>query len=617
MFKGDYSYDEVLADPLGAVKWARDAWEEVNFVQTNQSNYDQYHLRDKRFEATMDEYHPKAVFPLPQVLVNQIATKSTVGYLAPGSFRGVPLDASLSRHLGFSVDQDEINAVAVGTGALIEKHMRDYANAATHLPLWAKNGSLSGAAMLAVTWKTETRMLPERNGGQTRKKIMLPDGSSRSILMPKMEERIVRESLDIQALAPGSWGVDPEAQDGSDAVWGYFEQYVTSAMVVAQAKDGYFNLADWRELAEQLGGQRGRQYTAQKIYFNRHVFNDESYKQTFGQISAGLIDRVVLKSFYTKEVRIYTCNDILLRVEANPYATFSDGFPFEIITFNGTGNIIGVSDLYALQPYFFEYNKLRNSELYNAELASDQAWITTESDPTIRSKFQLRQPGETIFSPQGANAFIPVPFNEMSPEVRNTRIGILEDLYLISGLNETSLGATPSANIRSQKQMSSLLQAQASRMEGSNYIVAQAMRSVANKFLCMYKEFMVQPATVKLQGKDAHKFAEIYPGMVSGVHEIEIETAFDREARRSQNQESLMNFIPLAAQLPEFDATALACEVLRDMGHNPEQFRRPGAPPQIQNGGGNAPMAKTDPGPSLMPAMGAGTLAPPLSPAVN
>jgi hypothetical protein len=617
MFKGDYSYDKVLADPLGAVKWAEQAWEEIRFVESNQSNYDQYHLRDKRFEATMDEYHPKAVFPLPQVLVNQIATKSTVGYLSPGSFRGMPIDASLSRHLGFTIDQDELNSVAMGTGALIEKHMRDYAGAATHLPLWAKNGSLAGAAMLAVTWKTETRMLPVENGAQKRKQITMPDGSKRSILMPEMEERIVRESLDIQALAPGTWGIDPEAQDTSDAVWGYYEEYVSTSVILAQCKAGYFNLADYEELEEMISGGRAREMTKQKIYFSRHMFSDEQYKHTFGQIANGLIDRVALRSFYTKELRIFTVNNILLRVENNPYAAFSDGFPFEVVTFNGTGNIIGVSDLYALQPYFFEYNKLRNAELYNAELSSDQSWLTTESDPSIRAKFQLRQPGETIFSPQGKDAFVPVPFNEMSPEVRNTRIGILQDLYLISGLNETALGATPDANIRSQKQMSSLLQSQASRMEGSNYLMAQAMRSIANKFLVMYKNFMVQPATVRLNGRESHKFAEIYPGMISGVHEIEIETAFDREARRAQGQESLINFLPIAAQLPEFDAVALAQEILRDMGHNPEQFRRPGQPPMIQNGTAPAPGSGpggTGPIPTLVPP---GMQGLPTSPTVN
>jgi hypothetical protein len=584
MFRGDFSVDEVFSDPMGAIRWSEAAWREINFVKNNQSNYDIYHCRDKVFENSVEDYMPKAVFPLPRVMVDQIASKSTLPFLDRGSFTGVGRDASLFP--GMNLDQEEIENVAMAAGCLIEQDLADWANGALNLPLWGKNASLAGAAMLTTTWRTETRKLPVKGGIEKRRQIMMPDGRKKSILVPELRDVVVRESLDIQALPPGTWSVDPECQDGQDMVWGSFEEYVPASTVINYVKNGYFNLCTLRE-AEWLIGGRAQDFAQERIVYFKHVFDDDSYKQFFGQAPNSPIDRVCLKVFYTKEVRIYSVGDMLLRIETNPYALLADGFPFEILTFNGTGNIIGTSDLYFLKPYFFEYNKLRNSELYNAELSSEQGWLTTEIDPQTIEDFKHREPGSIIYSPLGEKAFVPIPFNPISPEVRATRMGIMEDLMLISGLSETALGKTPPANVRSQQQMTTLLQQSASRMMAGNKLVENSMHSVARKFLMMYRNFMSETKVVKLFGEKANLFAQISPDHFGAVHDIELKNSLESAELRAARGGELLNFLPVAAQIPEFDVIALARDVLRDMGYNPDKYYKPGSPAAIPaNSGG-------------------------------
>jgi hypothetical protein len=596
-FKGDFSVDEIYDDPLGAVRWSEGAWHETNFVKNNQSNYDIYHCRDRVFENSVEEYMPKAVFPLPRVTVDQIATKSTLPFLERGSFTGVGRDASLFPGMG--LDQGEIDNVAMAAGALIEQNLADWANGALNLPLWGKNASLAGAAMLTVTWKTETRKLPLKGGTEKRRQITMPDGRKKSILVPELVDVIVRESLDVQAMPPGTWSVDPECQDMQDMVWGCYEEYVPASTIMNYIKSGYFNLCSLSD-AEWLSGGRAQDFANERIYYFKHVFDDNQYAQYFGQAPNIPIDRVCLKRFHTKELRIYSIGDMLLRVEANPYALFSDGFPFEILTFNGTGNIIGMSDLYFLKPYFFEYNKLRNSELYNAELSSEQGWLTTEIDPQTIEDFKNREPGSIIYSPLGEKAFTPIPFNPISPEIRATRMGIMEDLRFISGLSEASLGEAPPANIRSQQQMTTLLQQSASRMAAGNKLVGNSMHSVARKFLAMYRNFMSESQVVQLFGERAGKFAQISPDHFGAIHDIEILNGSESAALRSARSGDLMNFLPVAAQLPGFDVVALAKDILRDMGYNPDRYGKPGMAPAIPPNSGGVSNASQ---PALVPPM--------------
>jgi hypothetical protein len=488
----------------------------------------------------------------------------------------------------------------MGVGVLIQEHLRDWGNAATNLPLWAKNASIAGAAMLKVGWRTETRMMPKQGGIEKRRSITMADGSRRSILLQEMEEQVIRETLDIHAQAPGTWGVDPESASAADAVWGWYEDYVPASEIIRQAKSGYFDLVKPSDLEYLLDSNKD--YTNDKILFFRHLFDGDTFHHYFGQAAKDSMDRVSLRTFYTKEMRMYAVDGKLLKIEANPFSFLRDGFPFEILTANHTGNIIGVSDLYSLKPYLFEYNKLRNSELYNAELAADQGWFTTETDPERLDAFRYRRPGSTIPVPDVERTYLPIPYNPISPETRNTRIGILQDLYLIAGINESSLGATPAPNIRSADQQAQLQQLSSGRRTGSNLTTESCMRSAGSKFLAMYRRFMSETQVVELFGDYSGSFASISAQHLGAVHDLELVSLKEEEARKAAHAGELIQLFPLIVQMPEFDAVKFMKDVIRSFGYNAERYSNPGVGPTIPGQtGAPAASAPGPAGPALTP----------------
>jgi hypothetical protein len=603
-FKGDFSYDEVISDPLGAVRWASDSWREVNFVQGAQANYDLYHCRDKIFESEQEEFQPKTVFPLAKLLVNEIADKATSSYLRPGSFVGVARDVSLFP-MEDGPTQDELDSAAMGAGMLIEQDFRHFANSAINFPLWSRNASLAGSAMMACGWKTELRRMPVEGGTQVRKQVKI-NNQTKSILLPQTKEMVVRESIHLQALAPGTWGVDPEASCMSDLVWGWTEDFLPASVVIQGAKDKYYDLVNAKELERTLGsGHQNFGQEDERIMFFKHQFEEEEFQIYFGQSTNRPFDRICVRSFYTKELRIHCIGNTVLKIEYNPYSMLRDGFPFEVLTYNGTGSVLGVSDLYYLKPYLNEYNKLRNAESYNAEMESDPGWTTTERNVETLEDFKNRGPGSLIFSNQGAEAFVPIPHNPISPEVRAFRLGILDDAYLIAGINPTTLGSTPPPNVRSNNQQQTLAQEGAGRLSVALLAVNQAMSSLGNKALCQYQTFLSETKVVKLFGEKANAFTVIGPEHFGAVHEINIESAVDQEQKISQNFGNLLNLLPVISQFPNYNPIPLVNRLIRHAGINPDALAAPGAAPLIPpNGGANATQqASAGPGnvPSFAP----------------
>lgn len=156
--------------------------------------------------------------------------------------------------------------------------------------------------------------------------------------------------------------------------------------------------------------------------------------------------------------------------------------------------------------------------------------------------------------------------NMYSPLVIQTKDALLNQVQQPLGINEILSGATPSSNVRSQEQFSTLANFGAKILSQSIRNISQGLQDLGKKWLMLNYEFLDVDQTVPVLGQSGTEILKIQPGDVPPLANISVRMGVDLEAQKAQKLQQMLQAINLAQQVPGFNTPDLIRQWFRTQG---------------------------------------------------
>lgn len=425
----------------------------------------------------------------------------------------------------------------------------DEANFRAHYAMFLRQLLITGASIIALPWRYETR--PYKRNVVVRKQVYDPlldvEDEVREVQVVE-EPRVIKNHPEFETLDVFDCWVDPSVSDPNEG--GFFRRIIkTRAEVINMAEEGYFDVSplDIIEAPAYRGTESDEKDSVQLF---QGIETDVPYS---------MADKVELLEYWG-DVHIdgVTFHDVcatvldkqLIKFEPNP---FWAGRPFVIGSATPTPQ--SPYSIGAVQPsmgLLHQLNIITNQRLDNMEINIDTVLLVRQ-DGVLNPEDVYVAPGKTIYvtDPNAVQA-LQLPQNQ---NVTYTEASVLEQTID----KNAGTGAMVSANAARSGERVTAAEIQATRDAGGNrlsnlqaHIESTSLKPILNKVFRNAQQFVTDDELVRVSGRQAGEFNYFRIGADELCYDFTIKpVGSEHVIDRTKYIQDRISFLQAVAQIPQ------------------------------------------------------------------